>query len=153
MAHQDEINAGTLQPMDYKNYNSATGNAFTINEQIAVEAASMAPSSVHREELGFDSLGNPTAGRQAFINNLELKRDNTRKAIAGYDSMEGRAKGKAEPLIIAAAAQHEQQSKYDEEMASGDAVRIANAVETAANHMATIDSMSKAREAFKFTNT
>jgi len=67
--------------------------------------------------------------------------------------MEGRAKGKAEPLIIAAAAQHEQQSKYDEEMASGDAVRIANAVETAANHMATIDSMSKAREAFKFTNT
>ena len=146
--HAAEISADPKKALDYKNYNATTGREFTVGEQIAKEAANVAPSSVHRAELD-DS--DSTVGRDAYVANLELKRDNTRKAIAGYDSMEGRAKVKAEKLIIDAAAHHEYQRIYDEHIAQGISASAADSAATALS--GEIKSMDAARAAFGFQNT
>ena len=133
--HAAEILADPSKKMEYKGFNAATGSRYTVEELIDKEAANVAPSSVHREELDINPDGSDTAGRKAYKKNLAASKDNTRKAIAAYDSMEGRAKVKAESLIVEAAEAHR------------SAGRLAPAFTT------TITSIDEARKAFEFTNT
>lgn len=64
--------------------------------------AQVSAESVHRD--GIDPSN--AAGAASFTSYLVSDPDNTRKALAGFDKMEGRAQGSAQARIIAAAQAH-----------------------------------------------
>lgn len=64
----------------------------------------VAPSTVHRD--GIDATRNP-AGRAAYETHLQADSEHTRQALAGFDSMEQRARSQAEGAIVAAAQLHQ----------------------------------------------
>lgn len=66
----------------------------------------IAPGSVHREGLAKKADGSDTDGRAAYKSHLAADRGNTEQALRGYDSMESRAKGAAQELILDAARAH-----------------------------------------------
>lgn len=65
--------------------------------------AEVSPESVHREGIDASNV----AGRNAYKNLLESDRERTRQALVHYDSMESRARNRAESLIVEAAKRHQ----------------------------------------------
>jgi hypothetical protein len=124
------------------------------------EAAKIAPESVHREEL---SDTDPGGGVDTYKVLWRAKRDNTRAALAAFDSMEGRAKVKAEPMILLAAEELEATRAYDEayakehakQTAAGASSAVADAAAVSVGADAAIDAKDKivdiqsAKRAFK----
>lgn len=64
----------------------------------------VAAGAVHRD--GIDVVKN-AAGRASFEAHLGADAENTRKALAGYDSMESRAQASAQSVIVTAAQLHQ----------------------------------------------
>ena len=79
---------------------SAVGPPMTQEEGWAQVSA----STVHRD--GIDAVNNP-AGATSYNAYLNADQENTRKALAGYDGMEERAKNDAQVRIVTAARGHE----------------------------------------------
>lgn len=61
-------------------------------------------SSVHRDALGTDASGNPSASLKSYVSHLNANKDNMTAALDGYDDMEARAQEKARSHILAAAS-------------------------------------------------
>jgi len=152
--HAAAIGAGTATRRERKGAYNASGlldRSFYIKD----EARKMNPANVHREELSDVMLpgggSTPSEGKRAYMDNLAASRDYTRNAIASHNSMEGRSKDRADPLIWQAAEQHRLAAITAGRLLTATAPVRAAGIE--ATNAGIITSMEQARAYFKFTNT